>query len=62
VLAPYRTRGLSVAMTLLAIHFVRSSGYRWLATFHHPRNTPAIAMSRRLGFVDRDSSDVQTGR
>ncbi|MFI7706578.1 GNAT family N-acetyltransferase [Nonomuraea sp. NPDC049480] len=53
VLAPYRGRGLSLALKLLAIRFVRSSGYRWLATFHHPRNASAIAMNRRLGFVDQ---------
>ncbi|SIR68242.1 GNAT family N-acetyltransferase [Micromonospora avicenniae] len=52
VLAPYRGQGLSLAMKLLAIRFVRSSGYRWLATIHHPRNASAIAMNRRLGFVD----------
>lgn len=53
VLAPYRGQGLSLAMKLLAIRFVRSSGYRWLTTFHHPRNASAIAMNRRLGFVDQ---------
>lgn len=52
VLAPYRGRGLSLALKLLAIRFVRASGYRRLVTFHHPRNTSAIAMNRRLGFVD----------
>lgn len=38
LLAPYRGRGVSLALRLLAIRFVRLSGYRWLATFHHPRN------------------------
>ena len=52
VLGPYRGQGLSLALKLLAIRFVRESGYRWLATFHHPRNASAIAMNRRLGFVD----------
>jgi hypothetical protein len=28
LLAPYRGRGLSLALTLLAIRFVRLSGYR----------------------------------
>ncbi|WP_262495980.1 GNAT family N-acetyltransferase [Nonomuraea sp. SYSU D8015] len=55
VLAPYRGRGLSLALKLLAIRFVRAAGYRRLATFHHPRNTSAIAMNRRLGFVHRAS-------
>lgn len=53
VLAPYRGRGLSLALKLLAIRFVRVAGYRRLATFHHPRNASAIAMNRRLGFVDQ---------
>jgi hypothetical protein len=26
-------------------------------TFHHPRNSSAIAMNRRLGFVDQVSED-----
>ncbi|HZD98773.1 MAG TPA: GNAT family N-acetyltransferase, partial [Micromonosporaceae bacterium] len=52
VLRPYRGQGLSLALKLQAIRFVRSSGYRWLTTFHHPRNDAAIAMNRRLGFVD----------
>ncbi|MFE9207607.1 GNAT family N-acetyltransferase [Micromonospora sp. NPDC007230] len=53
VLAPYRGQGLSLALKLLAIRFVRSSGYRRLTTMHHPRNASAIAMNRRLGFVDQ---------
>ncbi|MEV0196550.1 GNAT family N-acetyltransferase [Nonomuraea sp. NPDC050691] len=52
VLAPYRGKGLSLALKLLAIRFVRSSGYGLLRTFHHPRNASAIAMNRRLGFTD----------
>ncbi|MFI7638940.1 GNAT family N-acetyltransferase [Nonomuraea sp. NPDC049400] len=58
VLAPYRGKGLSLALKLLAIRFVRSSGYRWLTTFHHPRNTSAITMNRRLGFVDQLSEGL----
>ncbi|MFC4121872.1 GNAT family N-acetyltransferase [Nonomuraea zeae] len=53
VLAPYRGRGLSLALKLLAIRFVRAAGYGRLATFHHPRNASAIAMNRRLGFADQ---------
>lgn len=53
VLAPHRGQGLSLALKLLAIRFVRSSGYRRLVAFHHPGNTAAIAMNRRLGFADR---------
>ncbi|WP_327000326.1 GNAT family N-acetyltransferase [Dactylosporangium sp. NBC_01737] len=53
VLAPHRGKGLSLALKLLAIRFVRSSGYRRLVAFHHPQNHAAIAMNRRLGFVDQ---------
>jgi RimJ/RimL family protein N-acetyltransferase len=53
VLAPHRGKGMSLALKLLAIRFVRSSGYRRLVAFHHPGNQTAIAMNRRLGFVDQ---------
>ncbi|WP_052408070.1 GNAT family N-acetyltransferase [Allokutzneria albata] len=52
VLAEERGRGLSLALKVLSIRFVRASGFRWLRTFHHPRNFSAIGMNRRLGFVD----------
>ncbi|MEU2611919.1 GNAT family N-acetyltransferase [Micromonospora sp. NPDC007271] len=58
VLGPYRGQGLSLAMKLLAIRFVRLSGYRWLGTLHHPGNASAIAMNRRLGFVDQAAGTV----
>ncbi|MEV6851946.1 GNAT family N-acetyltransferase [Actinoplanes sp. NPDC051411] len=51
VLRPFRGRGLSLAMKLLAVRFAREAGYRKLVTFHHPRNGTAIAMNRRLGFT-----------
>jgi RimJ/RimL family protein N-acetyltransferase len=55
VLATYRGQGVSIAMKLLAIEYVRGERrLRWLRAFHHPTNTPAIAMNRRLGFVDED--------
>ncbi|MBB5918453.1 GNAT superfamily N-acetyltransferase [Nocardia transvalensis] len=50
VLRPFRGHGLSLALKLLAITFARSAGYRWMVTFHHPRNAAAIAMNQRLGF------------
>jgi predicted GNAT superfamily acetyltransferase len=53
VLAPYRGRGLSLAMKVLAVRFVRASGFRRLVAFHHPLNAAAIGMNRRLGFVDQ---------
>ncbi|MEJ7706130.1 MAG: GNAT family N-acetyltransferase [Nocardioidaceae bacterium] len=52
ILSSYRGRGISLALKLLAIGFARSSDMRWLRTFHHPANASAIAMNRRLGFVD----------
>jgi GNAT superfamily N-acetyltransferase len=61
VLAPYRGRGLSLAVKLPAIRFTRTSGYRWLIAFHHPRNVAAIAMNRRLGFVGQAGEDESAG-
>lgn len=61
VLAPYRGRGLSLALKLLAIRYVRTAGLRWLATFHHPGNAVAIAMNRRLGFVDQGTDGISVG-
>lgn len=52
ILRSHRGRGISLAMKLLAIGFVRSGGMRWLRTVHHPGNATAIGMNRRLGFVD----------
>ncbi|MDQ3457337.1 MAG: GNAT family N-acetyltransferase [Actinomycetota bacterium] len=54
VLPSHRGRGLSLALKLLAVRFTRSRDLHWLRTFHHPRNVSAIAMNRRLGFVDED--------
>jgi L-amino acid N-acyltransferase YncA len=53
VLTPHRGTGLSLTLKLLAIRFVRASGYERLVAFHHPRNDAAIAMNRRLGFTDQ---------
>lgn len=47
-----RSHRLSLTLQVLTIDFARSSGMRWLRTFHHPANHAAILMSRRLGFVD----------
>jgi len=52
ILRSHRRQGLSLALKVLAIDFARTSGMRWLRTFHHPTNFAAIAMNRRLGFVD----------
>lgn len=53
VLREYRGRGLSLALKVVGIRFVKDAGYQWIDTMHHPRNDSAIAMNRRLGFVDR---------
>lgn len=53
-LPSHRGRGISLAIKVLAVRFARSCGMRWLRRFHHPRNTAAIGMNRRLGFVDDD--------
>ncbi|WP_338025512.1 GNAT family N-acetyltransferase [Actinoplanes awajinensis] len=53
VLAPHRGKGLSLALKLLAIRFARAAGCQRLVAFHHPENHTAIAMNRRLGFVDQ---------
>lgn len=58
VVAGYRGRGLSLAMKLLAIDFVRSAEMMLLRTFVHPRNVAAIAMNWRLGFVDDSHGDL----
>ncbi|WP_433169015.1 GNAT family N-acetyltransferase [Kribbella sp. CA-247076] len=54
LLRDYRGRGLSLALKLLAVDFARRSGLPVLRTMHHPANASAIAMNRRLGFVDDD--------
>ncbi|MDX6294610.1 MAG: hypothetical protein QOH50_3685 [Kribbellaceae bacterium] len=61
VLAGYRGRGISLALKVLAIDFARRSGQRWLRTFHHPANGSAIAMNRRLGFVDAPWAPPHSG-
>jgi hypothetical protein len=63
LLASWRGSGLSVAMTVLAIRFLRSRGKDVLRSVHHPTELAAIATNRRLGFVDtRLSSPVdETG-
>lgn len=52
VRAGYRGRGISIAMKTFAMGFVRECGASRVRTFHHPANAAAIAMNRKLGFVD----------
>ncbi|MFF8617618.1 GNAT family N-acetyltransferase [Streptomyces sp. NPDC015350] len=55
VRAGYRGRGISIAMKTFGMGFARQSGAGRVRTFHHPANTNAIAMNRRMGFVDSES-------
>ncbi len=52
LLRSHRGRGLSIPVKLAAIRFARCSGMPVLRTVQHPGNADAIAMNRRLGFVD----------
>ena len=54
VLRRYRGQGVSIAMKVLAIEYVRERNLRWLRAGNGRANAPAIAMNRRLGFVDED--------
>ena len=58
VRADHRGRGVAIAMKLLGIRFARSTGVRWLYTFHAAENAAAIAMNRRLGYVDADFDEA----
>jgi GNAT superfamily N-acetyltransferase len=53
VLREYRGRGISLAMKLDNIRRIRDFGCPLIVTTHHPQNTSAIEMNRRLGYVDR---------
>ncbi|QKW50531.1 GNAT family N-acetyltransferase [Streptomyces buecherae] len=52
VRAAYRGRGVSLAMKTYGMAFVRECGLPTVRTIHHPANASAIAMNRRMGFVD----------
>ncbi|MER8072119.1 GNAT family N-acetyltransferase [Streptomyces sp. NPDC094034] len=52
VRAGYRGRGISIAMKTFGMAFVEECGASRVRTFHHPANTSAIAMNRKMGFVD----------
>ncbi|ASU86085.1 hypothetical protein CDO52_06995 [Nocardiopsis gilva YIM 90087] len=54
VKAPYRGRGISIAMKTFGIGFAGLCGVDKIRTFHHPANTAAIEMNRRLGYVDAE--------
>jgi len=48
----YRGAGVALAMKVLGVDFARACGVTKIRTIHHPGNLPAIAMNRRLGYVD----------
>ncbi|MEV0587873.1 GNAT family N-acetyltransferase [Nonomuraea sp. NPDC050310] len=60
VVREWRGRGLSLALKLLAVRFVRDAGLPVLRTVHHPANAAAIGMNRRLGFVDDPGPRVRS--
>jgi len=49
-----RGRGISVAMKTVGIEFACLCGVDKIRTAHHPANTAAIEMNRRLGYVDAE--------
>ncbi|MGW5970611.1 GNAT family N-acetyltransferase [Streptomyces sp. NPDC055186] len=55
VRAGHRGRGISIAMKTFGMAFVRESGASTVRTFHHPANANAIAMNRRMGYVETDT-------
>ncbi|MET9608885.1 GNAT family N-acetyltransferase, partial [Streptomyces sp. NPDC006512] len=57
VRAGHRGRGLSIAMKTIGTRFAALYGAREIRTLHHPANTNAIAMNRKMGFVDADWPD-----
>jgi RimJ/RimL family protein N-acetyltransferase len=57
VRADRRGRGIALALKVLGIRFARTTGARRLYTFHDARNVAAIALNRRLGYVDSDFGD-----
>ncbi|MFD4112058.1 GNAT family N-acetyltransferase [Streptomyces niveus] len=52
VRAAYRGRGVSIALKTVGVGFAHLCGVDTIRTFHHPANASAIAMNRRLGYVD----------
>ncbi|MBL1108586.1 GNAT family N-acetyltransferase [Streptomyces sp. 5-8] len=57
VRAAYRGRGIAIAMKTWGLRFAREYGAPRVRTFHHPANANAIAMNRRMGFVDAGTLD-----
>ncbi|GAA4694846.1 hypothetical protein GCM10023324_56980 [Streptomyces youssoufiensis] len=54
-IARYLERRQAAARTALktyGVAFVRECGLPTVRTIHHPANVSAIAMNRRMGFVD----------
>ncbi|MEU7061264.1 GNAT family N-acetyltransferase [Streptomyces sp. NPDC046197] len=54
VRAAYRGRGISMAMKTVGIRFADLCGVDRIRTLHHPANTAAIEMNRRLGYADAE--------
>ncbi|WP_078941122.1 GNAT family N-acetyltransferase [Streptomyces cellulosae] len=52
VRASYRGQGVSIAMKTFGVTFAQQCGASTVRTFHHPANASAIAMNRKMGYVD----------
>ncbi|MFB7463497.1 hypothetical protein ACFCZ1_08310 [Streptomyces sp. NPDC056224] len=52
VRAPYRGRGVSIAMKTLGIGFAGLCGASRIRTVHHRANATVTAMNRKLGHAD----------
>ncbi|MFJ5720562.1 GNAT family N-acetyltransferase [Streptomyces sp. NPDC093149] len=54
VRSAYRSRGLSIAMKTFGMGFACLCGVDRIRTIHHPDNSIAIGMNRRLGYIDAE--------
>jgi len=54
VTAAYRRKGIAVAMKVAGIGSAGLCGVDKIRTVHHPANTAAIEMNRRLGYTDAE--------
>lgn len=52
VVRSHRRRGIALALKVLGVRFARTLGVSAVRTVHDAENHAAIAMNRRLGYVD----------
>jgi len=53
VLREYRRKGVAMGLKVLSVQFAASLGASTIYTVHAAANVAAIAMNRRLGYIDR---------